>query len=77
MSDGKLPNFVMDYLFLLIENQSQVSNKKVFTVNSDVYKNMTHFSMNPHYKGSTVMTPYARNIVSCLIFGSLDSVIND
>ena len=27
MSDGKLSNFVMDYLFLLIENQSQVSNK--------------------------------------------------
>lgn len=32
----------------------------------------------PLDKGSTVMTPYARNIiVSCLIFGSLDSVIND
>lgn len=35
MSDGKLSNFVMDYLFLLIENQSQVSYK-VFTINSDV-----------------------------------------
>ena len=40
MSEGKLSNFVMDYLFLLIENQSQVSNNKVFTVSSDVYNNM-------------------------------------
>ena len=46
ISDGKLSNFVIDYIFLLIESQSQASNKKVFTVNSDVYNNMAQFSMN-------------------------------
>ena len=46
ISDGKLSNFVIDYIFLLIESQSQASNKRVFTVNSDVYNNMAQFSMN-------------------------------
>lgn len=46
ISDSKLSNFVIDYIFLLIESQSQASNKKVFTVNSDVYNNMAQFSMN-------------------------------
>ena len=50
ISEGKLPNFVMDYLFLLIENQSRASKDNVSTVNSDVYNNMTHFSMNTFLK---------------------------
>jgi len=50
ISEGKLSNFVMDYLFLLIENQSQASKDNVSTVNSDVYNNMTHFSMNTFLK---------------------------
>ena len=40
----------MDYLFLLIENQSQTSKDNVSTVNSDVYNNMTHSSMNTFLK---------------------------
>ena len=40
----------MDYLFLLIENQSRASKDNVSTVNSDVYNNMTHSSMNTFLK---------------------------
>ena len=50
ISEGKLSNFVMDYLFLLIENQSQGSKDNASTVNSDVYNNMTHFSMKTFLK---------------------------
>ena len=46
ISEGKLSNFVMDHFFLLIESKSQASNKKAFTVNSDVYNNMAQLSMN-------------------------------
>ena len=40
----------MDYLYLLIESKSQASNKKGFTVSSDVYNNMAQFSTNIFWK---------------------------
>ena len=51
ISEGKLSNFVLEYLFLLIEiSLKSVKTINVSTVNSDVYNNMTHFSMNTFLK---------------------------
>ena len=74
ISEGKLSNFVMDYLVLLIENQSQASKDNVSTVNFDVY-NMTHFSMNTFLKRKYDLLyqnlPTSDNPVPCTAWGSL------
>ena len=67
-TDGKLSNFVIDYLFLMIEKQSQASRKLVFTVNSDVYNKMSQFSMEMFLKcnyGSLYGNTLTADIILC------------
>ena len=45
VTDGKLSNFLVNQVFLMIEQHSQAANKKIKTVNSDVYNNMAKLSM--------------------------------
>ena len=46
VTDGKLSNFIINQVFLMIEQHSQAANRKIKTVNSDVYSNMTKLSMD-------------------------------
>ena len=45
VTDGKLSNFLINQVFLMIEQHAQAANKKIKTVNSDVYNNMAKLSM--------------------------------
>ena len=46
VTDSKLSNFIINQVFLMIEQHSQAANKNIQTVNSDVYSNMTKLSMD-------------------------------
>ena len=50
LTDGKLSNFIINQVFLMIEQHSQAGNKKIKTVNSDVYNNMAKLSVEVFYK---------------------------
>ena len=46
VTDSKLSNFIINQVFLMIEQHSQAATKNIQTVNSDVYSNMTKLSMD-------------------------------
>ena len=46
VTDAKLSNFIINQVFLMIEQHSQAAKRNIKTVNSDVYNNMAKLSMD-------------------------------
>ena len=70
VTDGKVSNFLINQVFLMIEQHSQAANKKIKTVNSDVYNNMAKLSMEVFSKstyGETYGDILTANIILCPI----------
>ena len=68
LTDAKVSNFIINQVFLMIEQHSQAGNKKIKTVNSDVHNNMAKLSMEVFSKckyGEIYGDILTANIILC------------